>query len=228
MPPDATATHHKNKARPRNQYGVCIKRLTLCKLFHTFCMKVLSGVVMSVLMWAVLALAAGFAALWIAGRRVMPKPLPLPDGVELPATPMQRTARWSLAGGVLFGATATVILAVYGPDYVYDSDGVRLVFTLLVLCSILIPGIATIHLHRRAKAGSEAMDERDRAILDRAPAMQALATLVNLAVWVIGLSERFHNAGAVPMFYLYLLFWACLFMYVIGLPAGILIGYRRR
>jgi hypothetical protein len=182
---------------------------------------------MSVLLWAVLALAAGLAALWIAGRRVMPKPPPLPDDIELPATPMQKTARWSLAGGAVLAVAATALLVVYGPDYVYDTDNVRMVFTLLVLGSILIPGVATIQLHRKAKSSLEQLDERDRAILERAPGIQALATLVNLAVWVIGLSERFHDAGAVPMFYIYLLFWSCLVMYVFGLPVGILIGYRK-
>jgi hypothetical protein len=183
---------------------------------------------MSVLLWGVLAIAAGFAALWIAGRRVMPKVPPLPTDLEIPTTPMQRTARWGLAGGLVFGAAAAAVLVFFGPDYVYDTDNVRVVFTLLVFASIAVPGGTAIQLKQRAKAHPENMDERDSAILERAPAIQSVATVITLAVWVVGLGQRFHDAGAVPMFYLYLVFWSCLVVNVIGLPVGILIGYRRR
>lgn len=183
---------------------------------------------MSVLLWGILALLAGFAVLWIAGRRVMPKAPPLPADVELPATPMQRTARWSLVAGLILAVAAAGVLLAFGPETTYDDDNVRLVFTLLLLGSIVVVAGASIQLKRWAKAESASMDERDRTILERAPAIQSLATLVTLAVWMVGLIERFHDAGAVPLFYLYLVFWSCLLMNIIGLPVGILIGYRRR
>ena len=182
---------------------------------------------MTVLIWGVLALAAGFAVVWIASLRAMPKPAPLPADLELPATPMQRSARWSLLGALVFAAAAAIVLLTNGPEHTYDDDNVRLLFTLLILAAILIPGVATIQLKRRAKTESSSLDERDHTILERAPAFQALATLVTLAVWIVGIAEQFHDAGAVPLFYLYLLFWSCLLMYVIGLPVGILVGYRR-
>ena len=182
---------------------------------------------MSVLLWGILALALGFLVLWVAGLRVMPKAPPLPKGVELPATPMQQTARWSLLVGLILAIAAGAVLVTHGVEHTYDTDGVRLAFTLLVLGALVVPAVATIQLKRRGKSDSTDMDERDRTILERAPAIQALATLVTLAVWVVGLAEQFHDAGAVPVFYLYILFWSCLMIYVLGLPVGILIGYRR-
>jgi len=182
---------------------------------------------MTVLIWGVLAIAAGFLVLWIAGLRTMPKVPPLPEGVDLPATPMQRSAQWSLIVGLVFAAAAAFVLIGNGADTTYDDDKIRMLFTLLVLIAIVVPGVATIQLKGRAKTESASMDERDLTILEGAPAMQALATLVTLAVWVVGLGEQFRDAGAVPVFYLYLMFWSCLLMYVIGLPVGILVGYRR-
>ncbi len=183
---------------------------------------------MSVLLWAILALAAGLAAFILVGWHALPKASPLPADLELPATPMQRTARWSLAVGLAFAAAAAGVLLAYGPDTTYDNDSVRLAFTILLVASIAVLGGASIRLKSWTKQESARLDERDRAILERAPAIQSIATLVTLAVWVVGLTERFHEAGAVPLFYLYLVFWSCLMMNALGLPAGILIGYRRR
>jgi len=45
---------------------------------------------------------------------------------------------------------------------------------------------------------------------------------------VPGLVEHFHSAGAVPLFYMYLIFWSCLIVNLMALPIGILIGYRRQ
>ncbi len=45
---------------------------------------------------------------------------------------------------------------------------------------------------------------------------------------MIGLVEHFHSAGAVPLFYMYLIFWSCLIVNLMALPIGILIGYRRQ
>jgi hypothetical protein len=182
---------------------------------------------MSVLLWGILALVLGFLVLWLAGLRVMPKGPPLPEDVELPATPMQQTARWSLLVGLILAIAAAAVLVTYGAEHTFDTRGVRMVFTLLVLGGILVPAVATAPLKRRAKLDSASMDERDHTILERAPAIQGLATVVTLAVWVVGLTEQFHDAGAVPVSYLYILFWSCLMIYVLGLPVGILIGYRR-
>lgn len=52
-------------------------------------------------------------------------------------------------------------------------------------------------------------------------------TLLMVAVWTIALREGFAEAGAVPLYYLYPLFWSCVAVYLIGLPLGILLGYRR-
>ena len=71
------------------------------------------------------------------------------------------------------------------------------------------------------------LDERDRAILGRAATAQAAGILITLAIWTVGLSETFHAAGAVPVFYLYLVFWSCVVVHLLGLPVGILLGYRR-
>lgn len=51
--------------------------------------------------------------------------------------------------------------------------------------------------------------------------------LVTLAVWLIGLQESYRAEGAVPVFYLYLMFWSVLVVSLLAFPLGILLGYRR-
>ncbi len=182
---------------------------------------------MAILLWGVLALVVGIAFIWVMARRAMTPVPPLPPNVELPATPLQRTARWSLGLGVSLSACAAGMLVAYGPETIDANDGIRMVFTLLLLTVVVTLSGTSIWLRARANRDPSLLDERDRAIRDRAPAVQSTTTLLTLAFGTTGLVMHFHDAGAVPINYLFLLFWACLVMNVLGLPLGILIGYRR-
>ena len=182
---------------------------------------------MTVLLWAILALAVGLAAIAVRSRLAIPPRPPLPPDVELAATPLQRTSRWTLAVGLLLAAAAAGVVIRFGPEVTYDDDRVRLAFTLLLLAVVVVLSGAHMLLKTAADRNASLMDERDRAILERAPAIQGAGTILTLAVWVIGLTERFHQAGAVPLFYLMLLFWSCLVVNLLALPIGVLMGYRR-
>ncbi len=181
---------------------------------------------MSVILWGILALVVGFAALWLKARLAMPPREPLPPDVELPVTPLQRAARLSLGAGLVLTAAAAGVVLVNGPEVTYADDGVRLLFTALLVAVIVVLG-APSWVKARAARNPGLLDERDRAILDRAPAVQGVGTLLTLGVWTAGLVERFHGSGAVPLFYVILLFWSCLVVYLLALPIGILAGYRR-
>ena len=167
-------------------------------------------------------------AMVVVGRRGMRRSPPLPVGVELPATALQKVSRWGLGlGAVLAAATAGVVL-VYGPERTYDDDGIRLVFTLLLLAVLVVFAVVTALIKAWTTREDGTLDERDLEILGRAPAIQSAAMLVTMAVWMVGLVERFHEAGSVPLFYLYLIFWSCVVVNLLGLPMGVLLGYRRR
>ena len=71
------------------------------------------------------------------------------------------------------------------------------------------------------------LDERDRRIVDRAPAFQGLLMILVLAAWVLGLGEAYHDPGAVPVVYLNLIFGSTLLMHALGMSLGIIVGYRR-
>jgi len=183
---------------------------------------------MTVVLWAVLAIAVGFVTIVVKARRAMPPRPPLPPDVELPDTPLQRASRWSLGTGLFLAALAIGVVAVHGPEGMMANDNARLLFTALVVAVLVAlsgPGIVVAKL-RTAGEGAT-IDERDRTILDRAPAAQGLGTILTLAVWTVGLMERFHASRAVPLDYVFLLFWSCLVVYALGLPVGILVGYRR-
>lgn len=183
---------------------------------------------MPVLLWGLLAIVLGLALVWLGAQRALLRDEQLPAGVELPATRLQRVSWWSLGAGLLLGAGAVAVVLVHGADATYRDDGARLLFTVLLLGVVVTLGGVSIWLKREAVRVPSALDERDRAILERAPSTQGVAVLLTLAVWVIGLMERFSEAGAVPVFYLVLVFWSCLVVYSLGLPVGVLLGYRRR
>ena len=183
---------------------------------------------MPIVLWGVVAMLAGGLALAVVALKARPRRPPLPPDVEFPATALQKVSRWTVGAGLVFGLAAAALVVVNGPEKWYDDDTIRITFTVLILVVLGIVSAATAWLKAQANRKDGALDERDKAILDRAPAMQALAMLVTLAIWMIGLTMHFHEAGAVPVLYLYLVFWSCLVVNLLGLPVGVLVGYWRR
>ena len=183
---------------------------------------------MPLILWGILAILVGMAAVAAAMWLSRPKLPPLEPGTELPATPLQRLAWWGLVLGSLPGAAAAVMVLGYGAHRIYDDDGLRAVFTALLLAIIAVFLLVTVRLRSWMTRADSTLDERDRAILARAPVLQPAAMLLTLAAWMIGLVEHFHAAGTVPLFYLYLIFWSVWAVDLLALPLGILVGYRRR
>jgi ABC-type uncharacterized transport system permease subunit len=183
---------------------------------------------MSVILWGVLALGLASIAVLVAARhsRSIAPPLVLPPGETLPTAPMQRLVRWSLLLGLPLAAAAGVVVAWFGP-IVYDDDAIRLLVTGLLLASLVVLAAPTLLVGVWSSRGDEKLDERDRAILARAPAGQAAAMLVVLAVWVIALTESFRGEPGIPDVFLNLIFWSCLLVSQLASNVGILIGYRR-
>lgn len=182
---------------------------------------------MPVLLWAAVALAVGFLFLVFAARVLRAKAPPLPPGVELPRTALQRLASRGLLAGAVLVVAAGAMVVMYGPERLNREDAPRMIFTLLLLAVAGLFLAVTMRVRSWASRGDARLDERDRAILDRAPAYQSPAMLVTLAIWMVGLTQSFHGAGTVPLYYLYLVFWSCWVVDLLALPVGILFGYRR-
>lgn len=183
---------------------------------------------MSVVLWGILAIAVLFGGLTLIAWLRQPKLPPLEPGTELPATPLQRLAGWGLLLGLLPGVAIGWMLFRHGAQAIYDDDGLRAVFTALLLVIVGVFLVVVVRLKAWLSRTDGTLDERDRAILTGAPRLQSAAMLVTLAAWMIGLIERFHAAGAVPMVYLYLIFWSCWAVSLLAFPLGILVGYWRR
>ena len=184
---------------------------------------------MSLILWTVLALGLVFVVVLVAARhsRSLVPPLVLPPGETLPTAPMQRLVRWSLVLALPPMVAAGAVIAWFGPAVFSDDDAVRLSVTGLLLVSLLVLAAPSMLASVWSSRGDEKLDERDRAILARAPAGQAAAMLVVLVVWVIALQESFRGEPGIPGVFLNLIFWSCLLVSLVAANAGILIGYRR-
>jgi len=91
-----------------------------------------------------------------------------------------------------------------------------------------VPTLVILVASRRVTARAVVADERDLAILTRAPRIQGVAMLVCNGLWAAGLMVAYRVPGQVPVPFLVLMFWSCLLVYALTLPVGILLGYRRR
>ncbi len=148
---------------------------------------------------------------------------------ELATAPMpalQKRAVWGLLVSVATLAITTGIVSRYGAAEYWDNDSLR-----LTVMAIFIGGLfayVLILLIAVAKQKSEgSLDERDRLILSQASGAQSAMVLLTLVAWVIYLAEKFRDAGAVPVVYLYLIFGCVVIVNIIGQAVGILLGYWR-
>ena len=104
------------------------------------------------------------------------------------------------------------------------DDDLRLlvlgIFRFGLLGSVGVTNLPLIQLRVR-----DQLDERDRAVLARAPTAQSTLVLLGLATWLVTLTQRFHDEGAVPVVYLYLIFGSVILLMMIGQSLGIILGY---
>lgn len=184
---------------------------------------------MHAILWIVLSLGAAFVASYVFVRRaqrVQPR-IAMPTGETMPTTALQRLAWQVFVPALVLTKAAAAVVAYHGADVAWDNDTVRLTATSLLLAAlgVFTYYIARVRLWLMRDDGT--LDERDRAILASAPAGQAPAMMVALALWMIALTERYHATHLVPLAYLYLIFWSLLMIGILATLAGVIIGYRR-
>jgi hypothetical protein len=135
--------------------------------------------------------------------------------VGLPMTGVQKAAWRGLAVGLSALVAITILLVSFGVVESFDRANVRLAVELLFV----------IGLAGQLSLMFRTADERDRRIASRAPLVQVLTLVVTLVVWSIALTERFHEAGSVPLAYLNVVFGSVILISFVGQSLGVLAGY---
>jgi len=140
--------------------------------------------------------------------------------------PLQKRALVSLIVGIIW----TVILVILfisqgGVEAFWNDDATRILITFLYL-GLLMTALYGISWKTR-NGRTEDVDERDLAILRRAPQVQLIVVMLTLAGWVIGLSETYHEQGCIPIAWPYLMMMSTLVASTLAQALGVLIGYRR-
>lgn len=146
------------------------------------------------------------------------------DMASAPMPPLQKRAWVGLAIAVVTTVVVTYLVASNGADEYWANDQLRLTVVLIFIGGLITWAVvpATLMLGRGERRN---VDERDRAILARAPMVQQVAILLALAGWLIVLTERFRDQGAVPVVYLYLLFGSIILVNMMAQSLGVLLGY---
>ncbi len=150
-----------------------------------------------------------------------------PAGAEpVPATSLERLALWGTLAAVAVVGSAAWLVISHGAETVMNDDRLRMQFTAIVLAGLSLFAVLAVYVPTRLMRRA-ALDERDKAVLARAPMFQGALMLLTVAAWTIGLQETFRGTPGVPMPYLHLIFWSCLAANMLAWPLGILVGYRR-
>lgn len=146
------------------------------------------------------------------------------EAVASPLTLLQRNAWLGVAVGAATLGTIAALIHTYGVAEYWNNDSFRLAIVGLFIGSLVVCA-ALLSASTTARKKASGFDERDRQVLAQAGNYQIGFVLVSLAIWLITLGERFHDEGAVPMVYLYLMFGSIVMISFIGQAAGILFGY---
>ena len=142
-------------------------------------------------------------------------------------TALQRRALVSLVVGLAWTATLVVLFVSRGGIETFtNDDSTRVLLSVLFVLMLLFSGFFGVPWKVRKGPGGD-VDERDLAILERAPHVQLVAIMLTLAGWVIGLTEHYWEQGAVPVVWPNLMMYSALIASTLGQSLGVLIGYRR-
>jgi hypothetical protein len=148
----------------------------------------------------------------------------LEDLPKLPMTLLQKRAWFGLGIGLAVTAGVLLLMLSRGPTQIFDDAATRYSFYGLIGIGGLL--WLLVYLLTRHPTGVP-MDERDRAILAHAPAIQSGLIVISLAFWMIGLTEVYRDEGAIPIVFATLIFWSSWIMHMLGLSIGVLFGYWR-
>jgi len=160
--------------------------------------------------------------------RAWPRPgLSTEERRELAGTPMPPLKKRAWLGLVIALATTVTVtgmVASRGAMSYWENDDFRLTVVMIFIAGLVLHSVLNglMALKNEREGG---MDERDRNILARAPAVQTAAVLLTLAAWLVTLGQRFHDQGAVPMVYMYLLFGSVILAMMVAQSLGVLLFY---
>ena len=138
--------------------------------------------------------------------------------------PLQKRALYGLIFGIAWAVAIIVVFIMRGGVNAFNVD----VEFRLIVDGLWVGGLVVYLVLFRTIIGRRGkFDERDKLILDRSPKVQWMAVIVALVVWVIALSQAYHDVGHVPVVFLFLILISSLIVSSIAQSVDILIGYRR-
>ena len=142
--------------------------------------------------------------------------------------PLQKRALYGLGIGVVWAIAIIVVFMVKGGVDAYAGDrAMRAILTALFIGGLIAYPAMVFTPRRKRRQMEAAMDERDRAIMGRAPVVQLWAVFISLAVWTIALTEIYWDQGQIPVIFPYLTFMSLFIVNVLSQSIGILVGYWR-
>ena len=139
----------------------------------------------------------------------------------------QKRAWWELVilAAMMIACGAMVMIKGIPVLECCSDDSTRVGIIYILLSGAVLMGV--MHLATRPGEKHLARDERDLNIMRRAMNVQIAATLISVLLWTVVLTERFHEAGVMPVGYLYIMMISILLINLFARDLGIIVGYMR-
>lgn len=178
-----------------------------------------------ILVVVVLTAVVAFALMirsWPARADLTPEERAEMAGAPMPR--LQKRAWWGCGISFATFATTATILVNQGAAAYWENDDLRTLVVMIFIGGLFAyVGVVLGWLAKAEMTGK--LDERDQLILGRAPTAQFASMFLTMAAWLVILPKMFHDEGAIPVVYLYLMFGSLVMVALWAQSVGILLGY---
>lgn len=172
----------------------------------------------------VLAVIAGFILVRVWPSRHLVSDSEAKEMASAPMSASQKGAWCGLLVGVATLITIIAILANTGAAEYWENDNLRMLVVAIFILGIVAHPLLSNMFHIKSR-WERCIDEREDAIVSRASIVQPPAILITMAFWLVTLTREYHDQGAVPVVYLYLIFGSIVLVMMIAQSAGVLLGH---
>ena len=141
-------------------------------------------------------------------------------------TQTQKRAFYGLILGVLWAVVFVATFVAKGSFDAYETDaGFQAAMEFVIIGGAFV--YLAMLVMTRSRGGGLAADERDKAIMARAPAAQLWTAIITLLAWTIFLPRLRSQGGQISVEYLYLITMTTWIVLIIAHSVRILLGYWR-
>jgi len=126
---------------------------------------------------------------------------------KIPMALLQQRSLWNILSMFVGIALMMWLFAGHPVSGFFENDSLRMSITAVLVVTLMANLFLMLPTSKKGK-WSDAYDERDEIVLQRATSFQTFGLFGINVIWSLGLTEYYWDAGSIPIDIPYLMFWS--------------------